>query len=60
MTPFTMQTSFTFAPVTLREMHESLAKIDYVTLIISQLLLGLFSFKVQRLTCSSDHYIFIY
>ena len=28
MTPFTMQTSFTFAPVTLREMHELLPKID--------------------------------
>ena len=61
-----MQTSFTFAPVTLREMHESLAKIDYVTLIMSQLLLGLFSFKVQRLTCKlcsrfdSDDYIYIY
>ena len=31
MTPFTIQTSFTFVPVTLREMHESLAKIDKVT-----------------------------
>ena len=35
MTPFTMQRSFTFVPVTLREMHESLPKIDKVTLTYS-------------------------
>ena len=34
MTPLTMQTPFTFAPIALREMHECLPKIDKVTYIM--------------------------